>query len=157
RTAFPAVAPEAVAAILYTSGTTARPKGVTHTHATLSQAGTVMAAAGDVRPSDVLAIAVPLCHASGFECLLLPGLCQVATTLVIPRPDPELVLRTMARHRATWFMALPVLCNNLLHVPGVESYDMSALRVCLAGGDAVSPELQRQFKATFGVEITELW
>src|SRR5262249_48814807 len=74
-----------------------------------------------------------------------------------PRPDPELVLRSMARHRATWFMALPVLCNNLLHVPSVESYDMSALRVCLAGGDAVSPELQRQFKATFGVEITELW
>src|SRR5262249_44284599 len=69
----------------------------------------------------------------------------------------EEVLRAMARHRATWFLGLPVLCNNLVHCAQGGSYDLSALRVCLAGGDAVTPELQRSFRATFGVEIAELW
>jgi long-chain acyl-CoA synthetase len=152
---FPTVDEDAVAVILYTSGTTARPKGVTHTHATLGQQAAIMVACGDVRPEDILGIATPLCHASGFTCQLLPAMQVGATALIIPRPDPERVLRALDRHRATWFLGLPVLCNNLVHCPG--SADLSALRVVVSGGDAVSPELQRRFQESFGVEITELW
>jgi long-chain acyl-CoA synthetase len=154
---FPEVTPEAVAAILYTSGTTARPKGVTHTHATLAQAAASMVTCGDVRPEDILAIATPLCHGSGFMGHLLPALRAGATALVIARPDPEVVLRAMARHHATWFAALPVLCSNLAHHPQAALYDLRSLRVCLSGGDAVPAELQQRFHATFGVQITELW
>jgi long-chain acyl-CoA synthetase len=153
----PVVTPDMVAAILYTSGTTARPKGVTHTHATLLRQAADMIACGDIRQEDILAIATPLCHASGFTCHLLPAVRMGATALVIPRPDPESVLRAMGRHQATWFMGLPVLCNNLVHHPAVASFDLSALRVCFAAGDAVSPELQRRFQETFGVAIAEFW
>jgi long-chain acyl-CoA synthetase len=154
---FPTVDDDAVAVILYTSGTTARPKGVTHTHATLGHQAASMVECGDVRPEDTLAIATPLCHASGFTCHLLPAMHVGATALIIPRPDLEQVLRALARHRATWFLGLPVLCNNLVHSPGAASYDLSALRVVLAGGDGVSPELQRRFHESFGVEIAEVW
>jgi long-chain acyl-CoA synthetase len=106
---FPTVDDDAVAVILYTSGTTARPKGVTHTHATLGQQAAIMVACGDVRPEDTLGIATPLCHASGFTCHLLPAIHVGATALV------------------------------------------------LAAGDAVSPELQRRFRQSFGVEIAEAW
>jgi long-chain acyl-CoA synthetase len=156
-TAFPEVTPDMVAAILYTSGTTAHPKGVTHTHATLARQASDMIASGDMRPDDILAIATPLCHASGFQCHLLPAISLGAAVLVIPRPDPAAVLQAMARHRATWFLGLPVLCNNLIQTAASAFYDLSALRVCMAAGDAVTPELQRRFRATFGVEVAELW
>jgi acyl-CoA synthetase (AMP-forming)/AMP-acid ligase II len=154
---FPEVPPEAVAAILYTSGTTARPKGVTHTHASLARAAASMVTCCDVRPEDILAIATPLCHASGFMAHLLPAVSVGATGLVIARPDPEVVLRGMARHHATWFAALPVLYGNLIHYPEAASHDLSSLRVCGAAGDAVPSDLQQRFHAIFGVELTELW
>jgi acyl-CoA synthetase (AMP-forming)/AMP-acid ligase II len=154
---FPEVTPDAVAAILYTSGSTARPKGVTHTHATLARAAAGVVTCGDVRPDDILAIATSLCHGSGFKAHLLPAVSVGATALIIPRPDPEVVLRAMARHRATWFGALPVLCSNLVHYPEAASYDLSSLRVCIAAGDAVPAELQQRFHATFGVELVEFW
>jgi acyl-CoA synthetase (AMP-forming)/AMP-acid ligase II len=155
--AVPEVAPEAVAAILYTSGTTAHPKGVAHTHGTLAQAAASMVSCGDVRPNDILAIATPLCHASGLMCHLLPALRAGATALVIAPPDPEVVLRGITRHHATWFAALPVLCSNLAHHAQAASYDLRSLRVCLSAGDRVPVELQQRFHATFGVPLTEFW
>ncbi len=154
---FPEATPEAVAAILYTSGTTAHPKGVTHTHGTLARTAASMVACADVRPEDILAIATPLCHGSGFMIHLLPALHAGATALVLARPDPELVLREMARHHATWFAAMPVLCGNLAHHPQAGSYDLRSLRVCLTGADAVPVELLRVFHATFGVQLTDMW
>jgi long-chain acyl-CoA synthetase len=153
--AFPQLMADALAVVLYTSGTTARPKGVIHTHASLGRSAATMAENADIRPEDVLAMATPLCHASGFMCHLLPAIRQGATVVIIPRPAAGEVLQTMAQQRATWIFGLPVLLNNLVHCPEAASCDVSSLRVCIAGGDAVTPELQRRFRDTFGVEIVE--
>ncbi|HUR36086.1 MAG TPA: AMP-binding protein [Vicinamibacterales bacterium] len=150
----PEVADTAVAAILYTSGTTARPKGVTHTHATLrhlAQAGLDVA---DGRPDDVAGVALPTCHIFGLS-VVIATLMAGNAALMIPRFDPVLVLAQLRDHGVTIFGGLPVMLNALVHCPGAASYDLGKLRACFAGGDAVPTEVHKRFKDTFGVDVTE--
>lgn len=151
---FPSIDPDAVGAILYTSGTTARPKGVTHTVRTLSHLATNGIALAQTDSTDVVGIVVPVCHAFGFGSLLTT-LTAGTTLVMIPRFDPVFVLEQLQRHRVSLFGGLPIMLNALVNVPGASAYDVSALRACFAGGDAVPTELQRRFKDTFGVDITE--
>ena len=151
---FPSVSDTAVAVILYTSGTTARPKGVTHTHGTLTELVRNGRALVDLQPSDVSGIVAPVCHVFGMA-MLVTALSEGMTAVMIPRFEPELVLRRLQQHHVTMFGGLPVMFNAMVHFPGAATYDLSGLRCCVAGGDAVPTELFRRFKATFGVEITE--
>src|SRR5262249_16548686 len=105
--------------------------------------------------TDVVAAAASMCHIAAFALQMLPALAVGATLLLIPRFDPGPVLRTMEKHGATQFFGLPVMYNALLLCPGAASFDLSALRWCLAGGDAVPTELQRRFKETFRADISE--
>ena len=153
-TALPHVPQDAVAAILYTSGTTARPKGVTHTHSTLGHiAGNSAAIAGPVA-DDVIGIVVPVCHVFGLGTLLATYYTG-STAVIIPRFEPLFVVDQLRRHSVSIFGGLPVMLNALVHVPGPPSMELPAMRACAAGGDAVPTELQRRFKARFGVDITE--
>jgi long-chain acyl-CoA synthetase len=149
---FPAVDADAVAAILYTSGTTARPRGVTHTHCTLERTLAFHIRNAGLDSTDIAAAAASMGH---IGTRMLPTLAVGATLLLIPRFEPEAVLRAMEQHRATQFFGLPWMYNALLLCPGASAFDLSALRWCLAGGDAVPTELQRRFKETFGAEIFE--
>jgi long-chain acyl-CoA synthetase len=152
--AFPVVPDEAPAVILYTSGTTARPKGVTHTHATLARTGVNYRAYCGLEATDVVGIVLPMAHIFGFALLLLPTISAGATVVVIPRFEPELVLRRLEEHRVTHFGGLPVMYNALVNCPEAATRNLRSLRFCLAGGDAVPTELQRRFQECFGPEIT---
>jgi long-chain acyl-CoA synthetase len=149
-----AVPDAAPAVILYTSGTTARPKGVTHTHATLAQTVVNYRAYFGLEAKDVVGIVLPMAHIFGFALLLLPAISAGATAVVIPRFEPEEVLRRLEEHRVTYFGGLPVMYNALVNSPGAATRNLRSLRFCLAGGDAVPTELQRRFQESFGLEIT---
>jgi long-chain acyl-CoA synthetase len=152
---FPSIAEDAIAAIMYTSGTTARPKGVTHSHATLGQLAADCGENLGLNGAQLFGCFVPLCHMSGFGFHALAAAHLGATMLVIPRFDPEDVLSALEKHRANVLFGLPAMYNALVHSPLASECDMSSVEFCLAGGDAVPTELQRQFKARFGVEIAE--
>lgn len=145
---------DAVAVIMYTSGTTARPKGVTHTHRTLGTMARYGLAITEAVHGDVTGVVLPACHIFGLSALVLTWL-EGNTVVMIPRFDPTLVLEQLQAHRVTGIGALPVMLNALVHHPDARSYDLSSLRVCIAGGDAVATELQRLFKETFGCDVTE--
>src|SRR5262249_14209737 len=95
-------------------------------------------------------------HMSGFGLQMLPAFWLGATLLVIPRFDPELVLHALARHRANVIFGLPVMYNALVQHSGIVGADLSSLELCMAGRDSGPTELQRQFRARFGVPIEEL-
>jgi long-chain acyl-CoA synthetase len=153
---FPRVTEDAIAAILYTSGSTARPKGVTHSHATLEQLSADCITSTGMNSEQLSGCFAPLCHMSGFGIHMLPALRLGATLLIIPRFEPDAVLRALEEHRVNVIFGLPVMYNDLIHCPGASAYDLGSLEICLAGGDAVPTELQRQFQARTGVEITEV-
>jgi long-chain acyl-CoA synthetase len=152
---FPTIANDAIAAILYTSGTTARPKGVTHTHHTLERTAEYCIETVKLNHEDILCGMLPLCHIFGFALQLVSGVKMGATLLIIPQFEPELVLRSLRQHRATILFGLPVMYNALTHYPEACTYKLSSLRTCIAGGDAVPSSLQQRFQDIFGVEISE--
>src|SRR5262249_53358751 len=96
---FPRVAEDAIAAILYTSGSTARPKGVTHSHATLEHLSADCITSTGMNSEQLSGCFAPLCHMSGFGIHMLPALRLGATLLIIPRFEPEAVLRALEAHR----------------------------------------------------------
>jgi long-chain acyl-CoA synthetase len=143
------------AAILYTSGTTSRPKGVTHTHFTLS--ATVDWHAGHIKlqSDDVICIVPPMCHILGFATQLIAGV-YVGATLLLPADNsPVSILTAIQKHHATRLAGLPVMYQSLVNAPGAEGYQITSLRTCIAGGDAVPIALQQQFLQTFGVTLLE--
>jgi long-chain acyl-CoA synthetase len=150
----PGVSESDVAAILYTSGTTARPKGVTHSHHSLRQCGKVTISMG-YRDDDVLLVFSPLTHASGLLCLLVPGVMLGAEMALVARFVPRTVLETIERRRATATLALPATLQALVRELADSTFDVCSLRLCLAGGDAVSLSLQNDFRDQFGVVIQE--
>lgn len=155
---FPDIADADMAAILYTSGTTARPKGVVHTHRSFEQmAKTVTDVLGfsDSGCDAVFGIAVPLFHASGIALMLVPAFSVGATAVVLPQFVPHLVLQALADHRVDCFFALPFMYNALIHCPAAATCDLSSLRYAAAGGDSVPIEINAGFRDAFGVELCE--
>lgn len=148
----PATAP---AAVLYTSGTTSRPKGVTHTHHSLAATAAYHAQHIDLRDDDVICLVPPLCHIFGFATQMVAGIYAGARLVLLPKFDPELVLQAIDEHQATRMVGLPTMLQAMVNHPAAHRYSLRSLRTCIGGGDAVPVALQERFQSTFGVPILE--
>jgi long-chain acyl-CoA synthetase len=151
-----AIADDALAALLYTSGTTSRPKGVMHTHATLGQqsANYLAVLGADVHAQTL--VSLPMCHIAGFSLFLLTATAAGGTATLLPCFEPQAVLDTIERNRITYAGALPVMINALVNHPDAARHDLSSLKVFIAGGDCVPMNLQNRFHQMFGAVVDEL-
>lgn len=128
---------------LYTSGTTARPKGVLTSHlavhvAALSNALQVGHRYGD--DASVLPIVLPLFHTTALDTLLLPLLVTGGTAVVPGGFEPEGFLDLVERRRATHLMLLPMMYAALLDVPTLAGRDLSSVRLCIYAMAPMPPE-----------------
>jgi len=165
RAALPDRAPEDVALLFCSSGTTGLPKLAAHTHAGTTAflrgiAGTPRMAVG---PEDVIGIVIPFTHLFGFA-LLTHGLRGGARVVGLdPGPDPEAFLRMLAEHRVTVAPVTPPLVALLARSPLVDRYDLSALRLLIASAAPCSPEIQERASERLGCRVadclgsTEAW
>jgi long-chain acyl-CoA synthetase len=144
------------AVIMYTSGTTARPKGVTHSLATLAASARTVWPTG-INDDAVMAVAVPVMHASGLTITALPALMAGATLVFIPEFDPGLVLDAVAQHRCTWGCGLPAMMQFVTAEQERCPRDVSSLRIWMAGGDSVPVSLQERFSRNFGIPLLEAY
>jgi long-chain acyl-CoA synthetase len=143
------------AVILYTSGTTGRPKGAQLTHANVgTNAGVVCDLLG-ADEHDVLLGALPLFHAFGQICALNVTVRLGAMLTLLARFDPELVLETIERDQVTVFQGVPTMYSKLLQHPARESVDVSSLRLCISGGAALPVEVLHEFERAFGCVVLE--
>jgi long-chain acyl-CoA synthetase len=149
------VSEDAIAAILYTSGTTARPKGVTHTHQTLQNTVAYNIEWINLNNQDILVGGLALVHIFGFSLQLLTSVMVGATLVILPNREPETLLQALQHHRATRLYGLPVLYHQLVNHPEVTKYDLSSLTACFVGGDGVAISLHERFKQLVGIELTE--
>jgi long-chain acyl-CoA synthetase len=144
------------AVILYTSGTTGKPKGAELTHSNLRKNVEIAAATlAEITPDDVLLGALPLFHSFGQTCGLNCSVYTGSTLTMIPRFDPEKALEILQRDRVTIFQGVPTMYGALLNHPGKESYDVSSLRLCMSGGAAMPGEVMRGFEDAFGCKVLE--
>ncbi|MCW2951876.1 MAG: Long-chain-fatty-acid--CoA ligase [Conexibacter sp.] len=151
-----AVADDDTAVILYTSGTTGRPKGAELRHANLlANVETTIATLIQVAPDDVLLGALPLFHSFGQTCALNTSVAGGSCLTLLPRFDPAKALEIVQRDRVTVFEGVPTMYSAMLHEPGREQYDVSSLRLCVSGGSALPGEVLRGFEDAFGCAILE--
>jgi long-chain acyl-CoA synthetase len=153
---WPAVSEDQLAVVLYTSGTTSRPKGVMHSHATLRrQSANYIEVLGAAAYEQCL-VSLPLCHIAALSIWLLPLTEIGGTATILPRFEPGAMLRAIVHDRITFAGGMPMMINALINYPDAASYDLSSLKVFMGGGDCVPLEMQNRFKELFGVVVDEL-
>ncbi len=142
-----------VALVVYTSGTTGRPKGAMLTHANLVAGVSSLDDAWCWTTADRLALALPLFHVHGLVAGLFGSLAAGGSVVVFPRFDPEEVLASAERHGATMFFGVPTMYHRLVAAEGVER--LGALRLCVSGSAALSAELWKEVHRRTGVAVLE--
>ncbi|GAA3611773.1 long-chain fatty acid--CoA ligase [Marihabitans asiaticum] len=144
------------AVILYTSGTTGRPKGAELTHQNLDlnaqrSSQDIMEMSSD----DVIMGCLPLFHVFGLTCGLNAAVRVGATLTLIPRFDPAKALQVVERDKVTIFQGVPTMYGAMLGHPDADSTDVSSLRTCVSGGSALPEDTLRRFEEKFGTQILE--
>ncbi len=144
------------AVILYTSGTTGKPKGAELTHANLARNAEVSSRTTcEVAAGDVVLGALPLFHSFGQTVGMNASLRVGACLTLVPKFDPGEALATMQRDRVTHFYGVPTMFGALLHHPGREEFDISSLRNCVTGGASMPVEVLHGFEEAFGAIVLE--
>ncbi|MFF9625117.1 long-chain fatty acid--CoA ligase [Streptomyces griseosporeus] len=148
------VAPDDIAVLLYTSGTTGRPKGAALTHAGLRHNTEVnVTEVQRLTPDDVIVGCLPLFHIFGQTCTMNVAVRSGASLTLVPRFDPQTVLDAIVRDRATVFEGVPTMYAALLQHPA--DADVSTLRMCVSGGASLPVEVLHGFEKRFGCMVLE--
>jgi fatty-acyl-CoA synthase len=133
-----AAASTGIANILYTSGTTGRPKGAMQTHGNLLfNAGTVGSVMG-VTTADRTLVVAPMFHATGIASQLVGFGAQGAACVFQPRFRPAGMLSALIEHRITFFAGVTAMIQLILADPGFDPADLPALRTVCFGGAPVA-------------------
>lgn len=150
----PLPGPDATAAIMYTSGTTGRPKGVIVSHRMLRLASEAVSRVSVARPGDVFFVWEPLYHIGGAQLMLLP-MTHGITLAMVDRFSASRFWGQVAAEEATHIHYLGGILQILLKQP--EGPQDRAHKVRIAWGGGCPPEIWRRFEERFGVEIRECY
>ncbi|MBM4060705.1 MAG: acyl--CoA ligase [Planctomycetes bacterium] len=138
-----------LAAIVYTSGTTATPKGVMLTHRNFTNTSWAIAHYLQNTAADVVLCALPLVHIYGLFQVLVGARIGHAVVLEPSFAYPFDVLRRVAQHRVTGFPGVPALYGQLLRLDGLEQLDLSSLRYLTNAAGPLPPAQIQRLRAMF--------
>ena len=147
----PEVDPASPAQILYTSGTTGRPKAAVLTHRGLTNNARFAAEAIGMRAGEAGVNPMPLFHIAGCRLLTLGHVQTLGTHVLMPHFDPGLAFELTETYRGACVGGVPTMLTALLGHPGRTQRDLSCLRYAVSGGATVPAELVRQVEEAFGV------
>jgi long-chain acyl-CoA synthetase len=148
----PPVQDDDPAVILYTSGSTAKPKGAVHSHRSLLNAALGLYIASD----DVIMIVTSMAHSVALA-MLLAGTAAGAASVVVRRFEADPVLDAMACYRATYMFGMPVMFRALAAAQAVQPRDVTSMRLWLAAGDTIPSALQNDFTRRVGHPLHEIF
>ncbi|WP_279612065.1 FadD3 family acyl-CoA ligase [Burkholderia metallica] len=146
------VTPDTVMDLMFTSGTTGRPKGVMTAHGQNLRAAQAWAAIAGVRADDRYLIVNPFFHTFGYKAGWLAALSSGATVLPHLVFQPADVLRRVADDRVSVLPGPPTLYYALLDAPDRARHDLSSLRIAVTGAAAIAPSLIERMRAELGFE-----
>jgi long-chain acyl-CoA synthetase len=147
--------PGDTAVIVYTAGTTGRPKGAELSHFQLFMNADTPGRLFGIRDDDVVLTVLPLFHVFGLSSILDVCVRFAATMSLVPRFDATKVLGVIQRDRVTVFEGVPTMYIALLNHPDRGAYDLSSLRVGVSGGAPIPAEVIDEFEREFGILILE--
>ena len=136
------------AVLLYTSGTTGKPKGAELTHLNLYMNCTIAGQLFEFQETDIGVAVLPLFHVFGLSSVLNTSVRYGGTIVLIPRFELEPVVEAIEKHRCTIFSGVPTMYFGLLNMD-TEGKDLSSLRVGVSGGAAIPGEVIKAFEEKF--------
>ena len=148
-------APDALALLMYTSGTTGKPKGVMLTQANLAANALAISREHRLSSSDRVAAVLPLYHINGFAVTMLAPLAHGGSLVMPPKFSAAGFWNMAIYHGCTWLNVVPTIVSYLLEGPAPARAELSHIRFCRSASAALPPEHHRAFEARFGVDIIE--
>lgn len=149
---------EDTAVLIYSSGTTGKPKGAELTHLNLLQNAILCADFQEITPNDTILIVLPLFHIFAMTVLMNAGIYRGAKNVLLPKFEPESVFALMQKHKVTIFGGVPTMYWGLNHYYEPKfDYDSIAqnLKVCVSGGASLPLQVLQDFENRFNVQILE--
>ena len=147
--------PGAVALMLYTSGTTSRPKGALITHGNLTANIKALHEAWGWRSDDVLLHVLPIFHVHGLTVALHGALHAGAAAVMLPRFDADRTLALLESRRFSVFMGVPTIHRRLHRAAEGRACDFSHMRLMTSGSDRLPDDLFRGVQQRFNVTLLE--
>ncbi|QNP69153.1 long-chain fatty acid--CoA ligase [Streptomyces roseirectus] len=135
------VTPDDTCVIMYTSGTTGRPKGAMLTHGNLTWNAVNVLVDTDLIADERALVSAPLFHTAGLNMLTLPVLLKGGTCVLVEAFDPDATFGLVARHRITFMFGVPTMFDLMARHPGWAEADLTSLRLLTCGGSPVPTPL----------------
>ncbi|MCR8847358.1 long-chain-fatty-acid--CoA ligase [Rossellomorea sp. SC111] len=143
-------------AIMYTSGTTGRPKGVLHRHRDMAEQSLICTSVKGLTPNDIGLVTAPMFHCAELHCCFLPRVQAGAKNIIVHQFQPDTVLKVIQREKVTTLFAAPTMWNMLLQ-HGVEGYDTTSLRIGLYGAAPMAPVLVRSLHEKMKIDLIQAY
>ena len=145
--------PSALAAVLFTSGSSGAPKGVLHTQRSLAYKARAMVAVHGLTRDDAVLMPAPLAHISGLlNGITLPGVVPFKSVLM-SRWDPSAALELIERERITFMIGPPTFFVSLMSDPGFSPERVASLRLVSSGGAGVTEAFVDEASARLGCVV----
>jgi fatty-acyl-CoA synthase len=138
--------PEDIFCLLYTSGTTGRPKGVMIPHRQIAWNAYNTVISWQLRETDRVQVYTPMYHAGGLTVFMAPLFAIGGSIVLHDRFDPAELLQAFTEYRCTILFGVPTIFKMLLDTPELAALDFSHLRWCCSGGAPLPPELLRTYQ-----------
>jgi len=140
--------------ILYTSGTTAKPKGVMLNEDQFDENCTGFLEHLHITSEDIAIVALPLFHSFG-NIMALVFFRVGATLILLKQFQPKSILASISTHKATFLPLVPTIYSFLVDLYARGGYDVSSLRTCISGGAALPKALLKKVEDVLGVTVIE--
>lgn len=144
------------ALLMYTSGTTGRPKGVLHTHASLLAGGWTTVLAHDLSPRDRGLCVLPIYHINGLCVTVMGPLIAGGSVVICEKFSASRFWAICAEQQVTWFSVVPTIISHLLHgETDPDAATKARIRFGRSASSALAVETQAAFEQRFGIPIVE--
>ena len=156
RSALHEVASSDDALLMYTSGTTGRPKGVVHTQSSLLAGGWTVSVAHQLTPADRGMGVLPFFHINGLCVTVMGSLVSGGSLAMVSRFSASKFWEQAEKGEITWFSVVPTIISHLLHGETEPSDEVKRrIRFARSASSALAVETQRAFQDRFGLAIVE--
>jgi long-chain acyl-CoA synthetase len=148
---------EDAAVLIFTGGTTGLSKGVHLTHRNMIANLTQMMEWVPRKEGEIdrLLCALPIFHSFAFTAGLGLALARGSVCILVPRPNPDEILKLIQKQKVTLFPGVPTLYTALLQHPRIQEFDLRSIEVCISGAAPMPVELMQRFETMTGARILE--
>ncbi|QBK26328.1 class I adenylate-forming enzyme family protein [Ureibacillus thermophilus] len=137
------------AVVMYTSGTTGKPKGVMLSHYNMIETAKIWSDSMNITNQDRTYICTPLFHCAGLHVFAMPTLYKGGTVVIEEAFSPDRTLKNLEKTEATIFFGVPAMYTIILNKPEIRQYNFQNLRLFCYGAAPMPYELVKKLKDTF--------